>query len=81
MITKSSKYNNGAANTEKFKKEKCVEQLAGHCLRKLQQAEIFQDEGKIERDEKNIDHHGPRTIPNIYHLADPPLLSSPITFK
>jgi hypothetical protein len=44
------------------------------------ETELFQDGGQIKR-EKDIYHHGPKHIPIICHLPDPPSYSLPTTFK
>jgi hypothetical protein len=44
------------------------------------ETELFQDSGQIKR-EKYIYHHGPKHIPIICHLPDPPSFSLPTTFK
>jgi hypothetical protein len=42
--------------------------------------ELFQDGGQIKR-EKVIYHHGPKHIPIICHLPDPPSFSLTTTFN
>jgi hypothetical protein len=44
------------------------------------ETELCQDGGQIKR-EKDIYHHGPKHIPIICHLPDPPSFSLPTTFK
>jgi hypothetical protein len=44
------------------------------------ESEIFQDGGQIKR-EKDMYHHGPKHIPIICHLPDPPSFSLPTTFN
>jgi hypothetical protein len=44
------------------------------------ETELFQDGGQIKR-EKDVYHHGPKHIPIICHIPDPPSFSLPTTFK
>ena len=43
------------------------------------ETELFQDGGQVKRE--NIYHHGPKHIPIICHLPDPPSFSLPTTLN
>ncbi len=84
MVGKSGKY--CAANTLKIIKENQAnsEQHIAYSIScskaENEKKDLLQDGGKIKKG-KNIDHQGPRTIPNICHLPDLPTFSLVPTFK
>ncbi len=45
-----------------------------------QEIDLIQDYGKIKR-QKDIHHHGPKHIPNLCHLRDPPHFSLVTNFN